>query len=160
MLDVNESFNYNSHIVPAGQYHGNYDIDTHNRLAGFQFGGDIMYQHCNWRIGGRAKIGPYINTAGQTTRRVIVDDFAASNPADWNYYGRQATLAFVSDTSIMAAYQLRPNMAVRASWDVLIMNEMALATDQIAFTQPVSGSVIHTAYLIYQGVSVGFEAVW
>ena len=48
---------------------GSYDIQTHNALVGFQFGGNYKWVTKNWSAGAAGKVGAYVNFAD--SKRVV-----------------------------------------------------------------------------------------
>ncbi len=157
---INERFHMAAIGFDSAMYNANYDVTSQNNLLGFQAGGDLMWTNCNWRAGFRGKAGPYINTTGQTSRVVIVDGFATANPADRNESAGLRTLSFVGEFGAVGMYQLRPRAAIRASWDLIMVNELTLAPNQMVFQIPVPPIASHTGFLLYQGASLGLELVW
>lgn len=159
---VNEHFNFSTAGPNPSVLNASYDVNTHNNLLGLQSGFDLMYQYCNWRIGMRGKAGPYINTAGQTSRVVVVDQITAGtpNPIDRNESARQRPLGFVGEFSILGAYQLRSNLALRASFDLMFVSSLALGPSQLTYTIPVPPTVDTSGFLTYAGGSLGLEYVW
>ena len=156
---INERFSMSAAGSNPSQLSGQYNINTQNNLLGVQGGFDVMYQYCDWRIGIRGKAGPYVNTTGQTSRVVVVDAFQG-NPPDRNESAGTRTLGFLGEFNILGAYQIRSNLAIRASFDLLYVDQLALAPNQITFQIPVPPNVDHTAFLLYTGGSLGMEYVW
>jgi hypothetical protein len=159
---INEHFNFSTAGPNPAILSGNYDVQTHNNLLGLQVGGDLMYQYCNWRIGARAKAGPYINTAGASSRVVIVDQVTpgVANPIDRDESARNRPLAFFGEFSLLGAYQIRSNMAFRASFDLMFASSLALGPSQLVYQIPVPPRVDTSGFLTYSGGSLGFEYVW
>ncbi len=57
---------------------GSYDIQTHNALVGFQFGGNYKWVTKNWSAGAAGKVGAYVNFAD--SKRVVHGEGGALIP--------------------------------------------------------------------------------
>ena len=106
-------------------------VGTHNDLVGVQIGSDWFYQDCRWRFGVRGKAGPYFNFADQSS--LVTQQTATPIPDRNESAAHQDSLAFVGEVNLMGAYQIRPNMALRASYDLMWINNVALAPNQVNF---------------------------
>jgi hypothetical protein len=134
-----------------------YDIRTGNDLAGGQLG--VRFRHCCTRFEGdlTAKAGAFGNSVGQsqTVGTVGLDPLrsAGNHTADW---------AFVGDIGLNASYYICKNWCVMAGYNVMWVDGVALAPDQLDFTNnPDSGRRLdRNGSVLYQGAHVGLGCHW
>jgi hypothetical protein len=144
--------------VAGAPENGDYNIQTHNDLFGGQVG--ARFRRClgrfSWEATGKA--GIYGNDAGQTQ---YVQDFPnfALRPTIGTDQGQ---VAFLGELNLTAIYQLNDIWGLRAGYNLIFIDGVALAPDQFDFSfTPTSGSAVNTAgHLVLQGVNVGLEARW
>jgi hypothetical protein len=149
-FQLNEHFNITSTDVQTGS--SEYDIRTHNDLVGLQIGTRI--NRCTKRFWWdcTAKAGVYGNLADQHQR---VDDFAGfvlrNDEADAGH------TSFIGDVSLNAAYKVREHVWIRAGYNLMWVQDVALAPNQLDFTDtPTSGTELHAGDgVFYHGVNVG-----
>ena len=137
-----------------------YDVDVDNNLYGFQVGTRMT----RWRAQGiglemTCKAGIYGNDARQ--RQYIVDDLGAT-PFDLRPRTGDSSggVAFVGEFSLIPMYRLTDVWSIRAGYNLLWIEGVALAPDQLDFTDtPTSGMFIDTNGGIFaHGFSAGLEA--
>ncbi len=160
VVTLNEHFNYDSLGIVASQIYGHYDIQTTNFLIGPQAGLDVMYQHARWRVGARAKAGPYVNTSTQRSQVVAYDAFLTSQVPNRNESARSTQFSFIYDVNFSAAYQLRQNVALRVGFDLIAINELALGPNQVRFPAQATPAVDNTGFVLMMGGETGLEVVW
>ena len=157
VVTVNETFDYFSLPTAPAVNSGNYLVHTHNNMLGFQMGTDWFYQDCGWRVGAQAKAGPYVNFANQES---LVTQTDTTPIPTRDESANRSGLAFLGEVDLMAAYQIRRNIALRASYDIMFINNIALAPEQVSFvvTDP---PIVHPGgQPFYEAVSIGLEIVW
>ena len=149
---------FGTRIVSGAPETGDYNIQTHNDLYGAQFG--ARFRRCLGRLSWEAtgKAGIYGNDAGQAQ---FVQDYPnfALRPAIGAGEGR---VAFLGELNLTAIYQLNDTWGLRAGYNLIFIDGLALAPDQLDFTfTSTSGSVVNSGRnLVLQGVNVGLEARW
>ena len=138
-----------------------YDSSTVNSMTGFQLGADLWLAAQNGLdIGLFGKVGVYGNRMKQGSRY-----FATSiNPAINEAMDGERT-SFVLEAGAMANWRVNQNLTVRAGYQVLLLDGVALASDQFSenppFLQPSPGSaLVDDGELIYTGFNVGVEWMW
>lgn len=138
-----------------------YDSSTVNSMTGFQLGADLWLAAQNGLdIGLFGKVGVYGNRMKQGSRY-----FATSiNPAINETMDGERT-SFVLEAGAMANWRVNQNLTVRAGYQVLLLDGVALASDQFSenppFLQPSPGSaLVDDGELIYTGFNVGVEWMW
>jgi hypothetical protein len=149
--------------ITADIVRGDYLVRTSNDMFGVQLGGEIYEQMNEWQWGVRAKAGGIFNFA---ERRSTIDTLrAADNDGldnDANRIAETRTeehLAFITDASIFGVYNLRPNISLRVSYDVLFITGVALADENIGLGETFPG-MSTTGVALYHGASFGFETQW
>ncbi|MHB1037146.1 MAG: hypothetical protein ACYC35_20890 [Pirellulales bacterium] len=167
-LSIHESFAFTSRGVitpevgPSSQVSGDYLVTTRNNLVGFQVGGDYIQQNCRWSWGVRGKAGPYINFDSQSSHIVnsAPADLLSTMEIDRYLYGKGPNPAFVGEVGLLADYQIRPNMTLRAEYDFMWVAGLVLAPEQVDFTLSSTGKPVDSGYIMYQGATVGVEMTW
>jgi len=132
--------------------------DTDNRLYGAQLGTDLKL----WRLTGPLtmngifKAGLYGNDADNRFKYdilniPIVEEHASDSPA-----------AFVGEIGFTGAYQLTQHVALRGGYQLLWVNEVALASDQAQRTLNTldADTIDASGNVFYHGALVGGEFVW
>jgi hypothetical protein len=172
---VTTTTGYNAPATPItqsfGAANGFYGVDTHNLLLGWQMGTEIVYQQPEWKLGVRLRGGPYVNFGDQSQRYNGSDTSAlASN----NITGPLVTTtinhplekrtrdfaSFVGDIGLFGAWQLRPNFALKAQYDLLWVSNVAAAPTQIHFDMGNTPRLATGTGLFLQGLGTGFEWTW
>ncbi len=135
-----------------------YNIDTDNQMYGFQIGGDVHLLSCQrLALEGLGKAGIY----GNTGRHVSVIEFPPANPVFGPSFDREKRTAFVGEIGLTGVYQLTNCLAVRGGYQLLWVNGVALATEQVAVTNFTTNSGIDASGdAFYHGALVSLEAVW
>lgn len=142
---------------------GDYIINTHNDMIGFQIGGDMLWRECLWDWGIRYKLGPLINFSDQrstiTTTGAAGDPFS-TNDLDIYRAAKNDGLAAFADIGVFASYKLRPNCIVRAGWDWMWIVGLALAPEQVDFDTNAVPRVNDNGVVFLQGFTATLEMNW
>lgn len=135
-----------------------YNIDTDNRLYGFQIGVDGRLWSCGrFRLDGLGKAGIYGNAA----RHSEVIEFPPGIPVFGPVNQRRTQTAFVGEIGLTGIYQLTECLSVRGSYQLMWVNGVALASDQVEVANFSTNTGIATnGDAFYHGAVVGLEAVW
>jgi len=145
--------------------HSVYHIATQNNLFGPQIGARIV-RHCGcgpWGWDATGRIGIFGNAAEQTQ---FVTDFPAGGGTPDILRGRRTDrageVAMVADMNVSAIYKLNCTWAIRAGYNVMWIENVATAPDQLDFTDTAqSGSIVQTkGGEFFHGVNIGLEANW
>jgi hypothetical protein len=146
------SYNLNSGVA-VGQYEYN------NHLYGGQVGADwaIIDQYDPLQVNLVGKAGYYGNFADGG-----IQEFAGGNPIGG--FGSSDTFsAFVGELGISASYRLTDCMAVRAGYQLLWIENVALASNAASFSllnPSLLNANVETDGLFYHGATAGIELVW
>jgi hypothetical protein len=154
-LNLTEQFQITpSDSATAGEQ---YRISARNNLFGAQIGARMGRQvgRLSWSVTGKA--GIFGNDAMQ---RQYVEDFPAFILR--NTQASSGQVAFVGDLNFSAGYRLNPLWSVRAGYNLIWINGVALAAQQVDFTNTATSgtNVAVNNGLFLHGVNVGLEGHW
>jgi hypothetical protein len=140
-------FNSEQNLMAVG-------LGTKNELLGFQIGADGL-------IWSRGRLGlSYMLKAGVFNNDAENLAFAAqTSPLRTGRVGASENhVAFVGETGLMGICHLTEDLAVRAGYQVLWIDGVALAPDQMAVSDLVARTAtVETSSLFYHGAFVGLE---
>ncbi len=136
---------------------GNYFVRTHNNMVGPQLGLDVFYERTNWRGGVRVKGAAVVNWAAQSTQVTILDSNGQPLVPSRDESANVHDAAFVGELGFVGAYHIRPNFALRASWDLMWVTNLALAQNQLTFNPATPVEIANSNTLFFQGLGFGFE---
>ncbi|HLA83862.1 MAG TPA: hypothetical protein VJL29_03630, partial [Thermoguttaceae bacterium] len=156
---------------------GRYDVRTHNDMVGLQIGCDGVYRKDFLELGVRGKAGVFINFADQLSTVLStgglgdpmgdVELYDANGPyTDVNdqYYeeriARSRDAAGLVEVGFTAGYQVRSNMVVRAAFDMMWLNGVALAPEQVDGQIGAPGRINRNGLQFMQSLSLGVELDW
>jgi hypothetical protein len=158
-LSLNERLDISAErTVSGGLEQGTYDIRTTNNLFGAQLG--ARWRRSQGRLGWEATVraGVFGNSAQENQSVIDFPNFPLRNASR---SGGEA--AFVGEVNLSAFYRLTDIWDLRAGYDVMWIEGLALAPDQLDFnfaTSP-SGDQLHNGGgMFLNGVNVGLEARW
>ncbi|MBC7817778.1 MAG: BBP7 family outer membrane beta-barrel protein [Planctomycetaceae bacterium] len=159
-LNVSEELNITAQRnVFGGVENGTYNIRAANQLYGAQLGARLRRTRgrCGWEATGNA--GIFGNDSQQTQS---VTDFP-NFPLRPTVSSRGAGVAFVGGANLSALYLLTNAWNLRAGYNVMWIEGLALAPDQLDFNfgASPSGNQLHNGGgLFLHGVNIGLEARW
>jgi hypothetical protein len=154
-LEVRDRLRY---AVTFPLFDADYDWDQHNHLYGGQIGTDLDL----WKRNSRLKINAGLKAG--VFGEVADNDFALSRsnapPIDGGDQGDNT--AVVGEIGLTGAYLITPHVAVHAGYQLLWIDNLALASDQAAaatatFTQD---AIDVNGKLFYHGATAGVDLVW
>ena len=156
-INYDEAFEFNSvdTVFNVGDM-GSLVIDSQNDMFGFQVGAEWTEQFETWSWGLRGKLGSFVNFADQQTVLTTTPDDAIERARG----ARDEQLTMLAEFGMVARYQVRPNLALRASYDFSWFQGVALAPEQATFNSASPEVVNVGGNVLLQGGSVGFEWVW
>ena len=141
---------------PAGNYPPFWNTSTTNNLYGAQIGVDVkMLELGRFSLEGLIKIGVADNIAKQSTgvslQKVVYPSQATTNHA-----------AFVSEAGLQLKYQVIKGLALKAGYEVLWLDGVALAPGQIRETSSTPSNVRALGVncrsgVLFHGATVGLE---
>ena len=159
-INLDEELNVSAQrIVGGGLEEGSYDLRTSNHLYGVQLG--MRERHTRGRFGWEAggKAGIFGNDAHQSQSVTDFPDF----PLRPTVASSGGQVAFIGDTNLTALYRLTKVWNLRAGYNAIWIEGLALAPDQLDFdfASANGGSQLHTGGgMFLHGVNLGVEARW
>ena len=145
-------------VGTSGNYPPFWSTNTANNLYGLQIGVDgKIFELGRFSVNGQIKIGLFDNNAEQSTgvslEKVVYPASATANRA-----------AFVSEAGLQLKYQLMDGLALKAGYEVLWLDGVALAPGQIQETLTTQSSTpVHAlgvnsgSSVLFQGFTAGLE---
>jgi hypothetical protein len=143
--------------VPAGIYPPFWNTSTTNDLYGLQVGADgKMLELGRFTLGGLMKAGIYDDHAGQSTTVSMAKVLYESRSAMTDH------AAFVGEARLQLKYQIIKGLAVKAGYEVLWFDGVALAPRQIQQTSATAAGanafgVDCRSSALFQGATAGLE---
>lgn len=135
---------------------GNLRFQTANRLYGGQAGvSALLWNRGALRVDSVLKGGLYGNAA--SNQFLLTQSFGPTfRAAD-----QSGQVAFLGEIGVVGVYRWTDNMALRAGYQLLWLDGVALAPDQIAATRPITRNGIDTlGDSFYHGALLGIEMAW
>lgn len=132
-------------------------VNTNNHLYGYQLGGDWrFFSGYHFDFNTWAKAGIYGNAADQST------DIVNVGGAVPNYGVQGGRAAFVGELGVAGAYRWNGWLAVRGGYQMLWLDGLAMAPDQIPVSNVATGvATLDTSKsLLYHGGFMGLEVIW
>lgn len=168
VMSVNEDFRWHAEGVVdndgvLGDVSGDYQIATSNDLFGFQIGADWTYRKCKWTYGVRGRGAPFVNFSEFSSR--VFTNAADADPfveEDLNYVRSKSQdhVAVAVELGFFTTYKIRPNLSLRASYDMLWVAGLSLAPEQFQFHPDPPNEFHADGNVFYQGLSLGMEWTW
>jgi hypothetical protein len=172
-MQLNDTFRFHgqgNYDFAQGFYTGDYDAVAHNNLLGLQFGADMTFRQCRWDWGIKAKVGPYVNFADQTSTIITGPVFVTgavgtvgdliSNGLNWRLASSKHVASLIGELGFATSYKFRPNLVGHASYDFMWMTGLASAPEQLQFTIYPVNRVNTNGTIFYHGPSLGLEWLW
>jgi hypothetical protein len=132
-------------------YISTHSIKANNCLYGFQIGGDAkLLSWARFDLGTVIKAGVYGNSAHNAVLIADPDPHFACNAE-----GGHA--AFAGEVDVTLTYQLTRNLLVEAAYQLLWLEGVACASDQVGVSDPYTGTggITFNGSPFYNGASVG-----
>ncbi|MFO0902863.1 MAG: BBP7 family outer membrane beta-barrel protein [Pirellulales bacterium] len=158
-LTLDEQLQINGRRFETVDYEtGYYHIDARNDLYGVQTGLRSRVCRGRWAAEGVAKAGLFANQAGQTQTVIDYPNF----PLRPTVGDSGTSMAFVGELGFTAIYQLNHTWGLRAGYDLIWLQGVALAPSQLDYSfTPESGTSYERGDgLFLHGFRFGVEARW
>ena len=140
-----------------------YDVNTNNDLYGFQMGGRVRRRwHDCWTLELLGKAGVFYNDAEQsqivTDSPIVGSPFVLRSPRT----NSDDAVAGLGEMRVTLIRALNNVWSFRVGYDVLTIGGLALAPDQLDFTNTLaSGTDVDAeSWIFVHGGHLGFEARW
>jgi hypothetical protein len=136
-----------------------WNATTTNNLYGFQIGADgKLFERGRFSINGLAKAGIFDNNAEQTTEVSVIAKQQRWASASTNH------AAFVGETGLQFKYQITERLLLRAGYEAIWLQGVALAPGQVQRTQTDLRTISVQAFgvncdsgVFYHGATAGLE---
>ena len=132
--------------------------DADNNLYGLQIGAERSLSAGNMLLSAGGKAGVYyadMETSFDLDRNYdgTIDAFAEANDAD---------VAFLGELAFAASYSLTDRLSLRAGYQLLWLEGVAVGTEQVAATEPFNavgriGTRVDCGGIFYHGASTGLQ---
>ena len=140
-----------------------YTTNTQNSLVGFQVGADLWYNFIpGVKVGVEGKTGAYNNRAHQIT------GITANSIPSLAEEVLANRAAYLSQLSAQLVYRLNYSWAVRSSYQLIYVDNVALAANNFNATSPSvflpnsarTPTINNTTDIVLQGFTIGAEYMW
>lgn len=119
---------------------GNYFVRTNNDLLGGQLGTGFAYETARWSLGTSVKGGAFWNRMDLRSRFEVGSQDTNILNSGQVVNSREDNISFIGEFQVLGKWHLRPNMSIRAGFEVLYVDSIALAPHQVNFVrQPIDG---------------------
>lgn len=144
--------------TPTTTFGGDYTDGTQNNLLGLHLGSELDYKHDLWYLGVRGGSTICVNFAEVNGDLTFNDPTAGSGSQRQS--GFHTGPAALSDFSLLAGWQIRPNMRLRASYDLMWLTSVARAPDQVRLGAFQPNAINVAGGQMFTGCSLGLEFNW
>ncbi len=138
-------------------------FNANNDLFGLQIGteGILWAPGPRFRLETAVKAGVFANAARSSIGVNHIGSGGGGDPDVTVWFGHDHT-AFVGDVNLVGVYQFNNHWALRGGYQLLWVNGIAVASEQIHRLNLLDGDVgTNTSHgLFYHGALVGLEATW
>lgn len=136
---------------------GTYNIVTENNMLGLQGGGTMSLETARWSVGATAKLGAYwnridLNSQFQVGETTILSSGTTNSEED--------DISFIGEFQLTGKWHLRPNLSLRAGFEMLFVDSIALAPFQLNFIPGGFTPIAAAGDSVYLGTSLGVESYW
>ncbi len=135
---------------------GLYEVRTDNDMFGVQAGAELIENYNDWSWGLRTKFGMMYNVADRSSLLDILDNNA---PTTRSQRDEKDNLAAVIEAGLLATYQIRTNLIARAAYDVIYIQGVGVAPENMELGGAFRGFEV-TGDALYHGASLGIEMLW
>jgi hypothetical protein len=159
-MNLGETFDWRAEDIREDQAgtlgnDGVYLIETDNDMIGMQLGTGLTYQAPRWSLGVTCKGGIYANDATAVTSL----NFTSDDEDDFSNHLKEDELSMIGEFKLQSRFHITPNVSVRAAYEMMFMESVALAPLQATFI-PEFAFLNTTGDPFYHGASFGFESYW
>lgn len=125
--------------------------DARNSMVGMQFGGEwLLADVGRWRLESMLKAGVYYTD-------INIESVTATTAFNRNF----STTSFLGEASLMVVYEFTPRASLRAGYQGLWMEGIALLYDQYDNFDAVTGNgSVDMGSVNFQGGYLGFDFTW
>jgi hypothetical protein len=135
---------------------GEYLITTDNRLFGFQMGTGHALETGRWSLSALAKGGVFVNSTTGFQRMTYTPNRAGFG---FSYPQSENEMSFLGEFALRGRWHLRPNLSLRAAYEMMLVTSISIAPHQAHFS-PVNSGFATTGESFFQGASFGLDGYW
>lgn len=160
-LFVDETFDLRGQ--GPGAQSGRYVVETDNELFGVQCGGEYREQLTHWSWGLRGRLATLFNFAERRSSfRSTLVPMGGGAPVTTVRTERVTddNLALLIEGGLFTSLQVRPNVTLRAGYDILFITGLAQADGNLGLPVGTFRPMQVNDDAIYHGGSLGFTMVW
>jgi hypothetical protein len=160
--ELDERFTYltRRNNTPIDQFSGDYTGRTTNNLIGLHIGSELDYKRDLWYVGIRGGSTICVNIAEVDADLNFVDQIDNLGSGSHHENAHHTGPGAISDMSLMAGWQIRPNVKLHASYDFLWLTSVATAPSQIRLGAFQPQAINVSRDTLYTGASLGLEFNW
>lgn len=136
-----------------------YRVKTRNNMFGAQVGRRMRWTWSNWALEGWAKAGLLGNSQEGIQLPLIDYTGTPQRPA---YSAWRGQVGFIGDINLSAVYRLTDVWGIRAGYNLIWIDGLALAPNQYNFSidEPISPILVSGGGIFMNGANLGLEARW
>ena len=155
-LSINEGFL--SEAFSGSDRTGMYRVRTGNDLFGPQLGIDLIESRDLWHCGFRTKLGTLLNFADRRTEVEVMTEPPGVGEVITERAERsdEEQLSFLAQVGMYGAVHLRPNLSIRAAYDVIYITGLGIAPNNAKLGESDFPGFSTTGDALYHGGSLGF----
>jgi len=161
---INDIFAMQSSIpsVPTETFGGSYRIAASSVLLGLNLGAELISQNEFYYWGLRGRAAPCVSFAeqSQTASGTAPDQQGDQVNFRLDDQGSQNFAGFLGDLTLMAGWNITPNLAVQAGWDFLWAAGIATAPRQFDLDNSELNYIDAGGQMFFMGASLGMTASW
>lgn len=139
---------------------GDYNTRTTNDLLGMQIGADFAYRIGRATFAFRGKTGIYGNVTNVNSELHTAGLASTFELPQSQYQLRGTRLGFVGEMGAVITWDLKPNWSVIGAYDMMWIQGLALAPEQLSFSPGAPPRITDSGYLFFQGFTIGTELRW
>jgi hypothetical protein len=161
---INDIFAMQSSIpqLPEEDFGGSYRVAASTTLLGLNLGAELISQNEFYYWGLRGRAAPCVSYAeqSQTGSGTAPDQEGEQRNFRIDDRGSQNFAGFLGDLTLLAGWNITPNLSVQAGWDFLWAAGIATAPRQFDLDNSELNYIDAGGQMFYMGASLGMTASW
>jgi hypothetical protein len=137
----------------------NYRVQTRNNMFGGQVGRRMRWTWNSWALEGWAKAG-LLGNSQEGIQPPLIDYTGTEQRQAYSYWRGQ--VGFIGDINLSAIYRINDVWGIRAGYNLIWIDGLALAPNQFDFSVdvPPNTGVVSGGGIFLSGANLGLEARW
>jgi hypothetical protein len=159
-LNVRDNLTWSATGIPGvnnslqNRVNGLYYVSTDNDLLGTQIGGSMAVEADRWSVTGSVKTGGFVNWMDMNSSFNVGTLNSGSSNVD------AGNLSWVAEAQLLGKWHFRPNMSIRVSMELLVVESIAVAPTQLNFIPGGFNQIADGSDNVFLGTGIGFESYW